>query len=482
MKRFSIKLFILCVVLSCIAPQPVLANAGPTFWQGYPSSEVLVIDEDCPVEVAGETLLFDLSADSTRSYTIQGQVTASYEMVNPTDRDLIVQMAFPFVSSLMDFSAGDVAITTDAAALPYNLYIGDVVNNPRDPGQQETEASLIFADIVSTVTDQAYQARHFSEHEQGKLYTLEVRPTTEQRINLVVDFELEHEKTKVLVDGFNSYEGDNEKVRIASWCYEPRVLQVLVLGDDIDLNITAYTDGQLKQKTDLYDCHISAEETDVKSYIIGYVKGNKQTSPEQSGTPGMQTSVISEQQLYNMYAAALDRVLTANRGFCTSDDLIAENYCKRVMTLVYTVDFPHHSTKNMSVSYKTNGTMDKRKTPTPVYTFNYLLNPAQSWSRFQNLSMEIITPDEASYIVYSNIELAKEKDMHYRTSLHALPDDDFVFSIYAHEKISAWDKVYGALQNTFGYFTYLVISTVVIMVSLIVSVVLLIKHKQKKMK
>jgi len=68
----------------------------------------------------------------------------------------------------------------------------------------------------------------------------------------------------VLVDGFNRYEGDHQKLRIASWCYEPTVLELLVLGDDIDLNITAYTDGELKQKTDLYDCHISAEETDLR--------------------------------------------------------------------------------------------------------------------------------------------------------------------------------------------------------------------------
>jgi len=29
-------LVILYLLLSCFAPQPVFANAGPTFWQGYP--------------------------------------------------------------------------------------------------------------------------------------------------------------------------------------------------------------------------------------------------------------------------------------------------------------------------------------------------------------------------------------------------------------------------------------------------------------
>lgn len=475
-------LVILCLLLSCFAPQPVFANAGPTFWQGYPSSEVLVIDENCPVEVAAETLLFRLGADSSRSYTMEGQVTASYDMVNPSDKDLSVQMAFPFVCSLADFFAGDIDISVDGTTLPCNLYIGDAINSHTHghPGQQETKASLIFADILDTVTDQPYRAQNFSEHEQGKLYTLKVRPTTEQRINLAVEFKLEDENTKVLVDGFNRYEGDHQKVRIASWCYEPTVLELLVLGDDIDLNITAYTDGELKQKTDLYDCPVSAEETDLKSYIIRYVRGYEKTSPGQAEIEDMETSFgFPDQQLYNMYAAALDRVLTANRGFCSSDDLIAQNHSKRVMTLVYTVDFPHHSRRNMSVSYKTTGTMDKRKTAKPVYTFNYILNPAQNWNSFKNLTMEILTPEEAPYIVHSNIELSKDKERHYRTSLAALPEDDFVFSIYAREKITAWDKIYGAWQNTFGYFTPFVLGGSVIIALAVISTVLLITRRRK---
>jgi len=70
--KFAKTLVILCLLLSCFAPQPVFANAGPTFWQGVPPPpEVLVIDENCPVEVAAETLLFRFgAADSSRSYTM----------------------------------------------------------------------------------------------------------------------------------------------------------------------------------------------------------------------------------------------------------------------------------------------------------------------------------------------------------------------------------------------------------------------------
>ncbi|MGI6129845.1 MAG: hypothetical protein ACOYEO_07125 [bacterium] len=476
MRRLCICLFIFSLVFVGMAPERGFANAGPTYWQGYPSAEVLVIDENCPVEVTREKLLLDLNAEGKYSYTITGKVTASYEMVNPTDKDLSVQMAFPFVSSLADFRPEDITITANGSPLPYKLYIGDTVNGRADPSQDKTDADLLFENIINTVTNKPYQAQQFSEHEQGKLYTLIVQPTTEQRINIALDLTWDHDKTKVLVDGFNRYKRDKEKVRIASWCYEPTMLQLLVLGDAIDFHITAYTDGELKQETDLFDCQISSKKTDLKSYLIDYARGYKM-SPNQLETPDRQIVGISDEQLYNMYAATLDKILTDNWGFCSSGDLVAQNRSDRVMTLVYTVDFPADSHKNMTVHYKTIGTMDRRKTATPVYTFNYILNPAQSWSNFQNLTIEVLTPEESPYVVYSNIELAKENQRHYRARLNTLPDGDFIFSIYAREKITAWDKLYGAWHFTFGYFTPLVTGGIGIMMLAVATTILL---KRKK--
>ena len=41
---------------------------------------------------------------------------------------------------------------------------------------------------------------------------------------------------------------DGNYTRIAAWCYETEVLQVYVLGEDINFNINAYTDGELSKK------------------------------------------------------------------------------------------------------------------------------------------------------------------------------------------------------------------------------------------
>ena len=433
-----IAFMLMLIVLYLLSSQIAMANSGPTYWQGYPSSEVLAVDENCPIEVEGENLVFDFSGNSSVGYNIGGQVKASYEMINPINKDLTVQMAFPLVSSLKNFSPGNVAIIVDGKYLPYDLYIGDVASSNVNYAKQENAVSFDFKDILSTVSNQTYQAEHFSEYEKGKLYTLDVKPTTEKSINFAVDFEIDMERTRVLTNGFNGYERSGQKVRISAWCNQPETLEIFLLGDDIDFYVTAYTDGELKQKTDLFTYNIQSEEGELRPYIMDYVKSYKEAGEQLTGD----LEAFNEDQLYNLYGAALDRALTTSEGYCSLNVLIEQKYYDRVLTLVYAVDFPANSKRNVTVSYKATGTMDKTETEKPVYTFDYILNPALSWRKFGNLDIEIITPEEAPNIVESSIEFAKENDRHYRASLSSLPKEDLTFSIYEDEKISPLSKTY----------------------------------------
>ena len=45
-------------------------------------------------------------------------------MMNPTDKQLSVQMAFPFVARVGELSSDDVVITVDGTPVPYDTYIG----------------------------------------------------------------------------------------------------------------------------------------------------------------------------------------------------------------------------------------------------------------------------------------------------------------------------------------------------------------------
>lgn len=433
MKIHSKKALILSIVLCFIFCQKAFANSGPTFWQGYSSAQVLSVDKNCPIEIEGEKLTFDLRKGSQGSYTVNGQVTASYEMANPTDRDLSVHMAFPYVGSLRDFSPEDVAITCDETEVAYDLYIGDTVENRGSDVHQKEDANLAFEDILSTITSEPYKSDLFSYDEAGKLYTIVVKPTTEERINFAVDFILDKERSRVLTSGFNRYEQSGRAVRFAARCYEQETLDIFVLGEDIDFNFKAYSDGELKKETDKLTFEVSSREVEFKSYILNRMREfEKEINVH-----------IDEIQLYNLYARALDRIFGEVEGYCSLEELYGLIAHERILTLLYTVPFPANSKRNVTVSYKTSGTMDRRKTIAPLYTFNYILNPARNWKSFKNLEVEIITPEEAPYIIESSLELIKNGDRHYTASLENLPQEDLIFTIYEKEEISYLDRIKG---------------------------------------
>jgi hypothetical protein len=441
----------------------VFANSGPVFWQGYPSSDVMSIDVDSPISVKSENLVFDFSDDNSFDYSIAGKVTATYEMVNPTEESQSVQMAFPFVEALNSLSPESVVISADGRVLPYDIYFGAIVESRGNPRYDEKEASLDFANILDTITKEPYKAESFGENEKGKLYTIDVKPTTNQDIEIAVHFNLNSQKTKVLTNGFNGYERNNESTKITAYCDKPITLEIFVLGEDINIYTNAFKVGEQGKETDLFNYEISTGEVELKPYLLDYIKKN---------TNARNDSIIFNTQLYNLYAKALDRHFKINMGYCFVQDLLEQEYYKRIMTLVYTVEFPKNSEKEVSVSYKTSGTMDKTETAKPLYSFDYILNPAKNWSDFENLNIEIITPQEAPYIVKSSVDLIKGENKIYTAALADLPKEDLSFTLYANKNITLLDKAAGNLQNTFGYFAPFAMGTLVIIGIIIVMFVL----------
>lgn len=454
---------------------PVFANSGPVFWQGYPSSDVMSIEENSPIAIKNENLVFDFSDTNGLSYALSGEVTASYEMANPTNETQSVQMAFPFIGKLDNLLAKEIAINADGHELPYDIYIGDVVNSHGSPFQKEEDASFDFASIIETITDETYKAENFSENEKGKHYLIEVKPTTDQRINFAVDFNFDSEKTKVITTGFNRYEADGVNTRIAAWCYESRTLEIFVLGENIDFKINGFTDGELEEKTDLFNYEILNQEVELKPYLLEYIKKNTHA---QSEDPSIKNELYNKEsynnQLYNLYAKSLDQTFSNRGGYSCEYDLIEKENYERILTLVYTVEFPPNSTKEVSVGYRADGTMDKTQTSKPLYTFDYILNPAKNWGGFNNLNIKIITPQQAPYVLTSNIELAREenednKDGYvYTATLPTLPDEDFSFTIYSAEEITLLDKIQGKLNISFGYLAPLVVGAIVIIIIVLI--------------
>jgi hypothetical protein len=468
MKRLVNKIII---TLALSSFSLVLANSGPVYWQGYPSSDIMTIDKNSPIEVKSENLAFDFSNENNDSYSVTANVTADYVMTNPTNETHSVKMAFPFIERLNNINFDDIKITSDGKELPYEVYLGKSIKSQGNISEENKEENFEFEDIVNTISNNMYESESFKPDEIGKLYHFEIKPTTSDGVEFEVDFVHDHEKTNILINNFNSFSRNDKEIKIASGCYESQVAEIYVLGEDIDFSINGYTIGSTKEVTDSFTYKIIEKEIDVKTYLLDYINNYYSINFES----------ISDTQIYNLYASSLDKYFVNNMGLCSEHDIFDESYKERIISLVYAVEFLPTSDKKVCVSYKSNGTMDKRNTASPKYIFNYILNPAENWNSFKNLNIKIITPEEAPYIIENSIDLLKEEGNIYTASLESLPEEDLAFTLYSNEKVTLFDKIEGQMYRNFGYFTPIVVGIIGIFI-IIISIIItkkLIKKSRK---
>lgn len=466
MKKLIKIIFVLLVSSFSLA----FANSGPVYWQGHPSSDIMTVDKDSPIEVKSENLIFDFSDGNNDSYSVQANVTAEYEMTNPTDEAQSVQMAFPYIERLSNVNYENIKITANGKELPYEIYAGNTINSYGNSLEENKKENFNFDEIVNTISNDIYKPKSFSADEKGKLYYFEVIPHAGKKVDFTVDFTYDHEKTNILIKNFNSFSREDEKVRIASGCYKSEIVEIYVLGEDIEINnIVGYTIGSSKVETNSFTYELTEKEVAVKTYLLDSMKSYPYADAD--------FEQISDVQLYNLYAGALDRYFINNLGFCTVDDVLAESGSERVITLVYTADFLPSQDQTVSVSYFTKGTMDKRNTSSPQFLFDYILNPAKNWNSFNDLNIKIITPQKAPYIIDSSIDFNKEEGNVYTAALAKLPEEDLSFTLYHNEKITLYDKIEGRMNRSFGYFAPIVIGLMIVFIIIIIVAVV---HKIKK--
>jgi len=410
------------------------ANSMPVYWQGYPSFEVLTVDKNSPVEIIHEDLVFDISEFRKHEYTISGRVSATYEMFNPTDKDLSVLMAFPIISKLYKFSKDDVSITAEGENIPFEVYLCESVDKYGAAVEQE-DISFDFSKVAQAITTGPYRGENFSENDEGFMYTFEVAPKNTETINFSVRMnEFDMSRTKIAVDGFNSIEGGQDYMKVSGRCYEKTTFEIFVIGDDIDFQVEGYTDRNPEEKSDEFTYTVYRTSMSVKVFIENMIEKSKKEDTEYSDIFSTKIADIGRTQIYRMYISAMDVALSENT-FVSYGDLAGQFYDNRLIILLYTVEFPANSGKTVSVRYNSHGTMDSRNTREPLYTFTYLLAPARYWAAFNNLDVEIITPSQAPYIVQSSMELKNTKPRHYTAKFTSLPENNLTFTIHANDRI-----------------------------------------------
>ena len=188
------------------------------------------------------------------------------------------------------------------------------------------------------------------------------------------------------------------------------------------------------------DINIQHENVTVKEYIqLMLPLGNEWegTSVEGDGENPyfIDTGNIDDVRMLNIFARTMEEYLSYGMGHCSFEDLWSAAVYERVFSLVYNVEFEGDSHNELSVSYKTIGSMDMSLSTQPKMTYIYLTNPASYWDGFGGFEMQVFPNEEYKYMIESNLDFDRDESGVYSMASESLPQD-IRFTMYPEEELT----------------------------------------------
>ncbi len=434
------KVMVFLLILLFLTPEflMVSANSAPFIWVNYPSSSMMAIDSDTDIEVLKEDLHFDFSQQTEESFSLGARASAKYEMKNTKDEAEVSSMVFPFFKKMWGEGSDEIEVFVEGEEIPYEVFYGKEAElNDEDPAMYVMD----IESILSSVTREQYQPESFGYADEGKLYRVKAKRKVEQSGYLQVGFNIIESSQKVMARGFNSYgsNGTGEYVLGAHLDEGETTAEFFVLGGDpsvLSVDIVSSIENGVKKPVDDIQYEVHEEYMDLATYFKNYV-----TESEYFPVVGMNT--VQEQ---NLYFEALDRAL-GEQAVIMEDMITMYLGDPRYAMIVYDVPFEAGEEKTVEVRYLTYGTMDRRETREPTYTYDYFLQPAARWKDFQNLSVKITPTQDYPFVIESTLPMERLEDGTYSGEFETLPEEDLRFVLYENEEITAMDRAKGTLSN-----------------------------------
>lgn len=418
----------IALILFTLSPiKNVNANSAQTHWNGVTATGAMITDEDCPIIVQNENLTFNIdtfpvinyiSEEAARSYN--ASVTAEYTFYNPADYTVNATLAFPF------------------GIFPYYGYY----HTP------ENSYERIEEDFSVTVNDESVEntIRHtFSyehldynnERDLPKLVEGYVKDDFYRTDLPVYTYEYTLNSENKNEDGYfyavyRWKKQDDVKLYYLGNCYR-------IIRTDEYLDIIF----RFERESSVTLCFLGGQpkESPTWKFHMFSTSGSK-LMEEVSGT--YKNKNITETDFYSFVMTAYDR----NLGVTESDwynaivyDLKNEHDFNLGMLSPKRKDFFVYSSLMRWCYY--NITLKPKESivnavtvplypdintnySTTLYTYKYLLSPAQTWKDFQSLNIEIVT----RYVLIQSKGfdfVQNEAQSKYTLSLQGLPSGELSF-------------------------------------------------------
>lgn len=437
MKRITVCLLLFLFLSSGIIT--VSANSGPVTWYHYPGISMITIDEHSPITVVKEDLHFDFSEEKESDFSRVGKVSALYTMKNSEEVDTVSKMVFPFIRNLWNREEDQVEVLLDGEAIEYEIYYGREVENVHSDDEFKEKVEL--SDILKSVTREKYVPENYEYDEVGHLYRIHLESDREGNMHVDARFTLSEMDSRLFARGNNSYgfDGETGEFVIGTWMgSEKTYMDIFSLDEEMEIEVRGFENGaeDAPEITD-FTFEIHEEEMTLETYYKEFLSADEYISGS--------VNIPAED---NLYYEVLDEALERER-FITTDHISSLLTVPRYVLIAYEVPFKAQEERTVEVRYHTLGSMDRRETVEPTYTYEYFLHPAKYWKDFRDLTIKITPSETYPYILESNLELTKEEDGTYMGIFDTLPEEDLRFTLFEKEEITAMDKVKGSMARNY---------------------------------
>ncbi len=424
------------VSVSLRRPEKVSANSAPPYWEGASGMGAILAGDRCPVEVEKEHLSFTLGtfptdmlggdAETFKNYC--GGFTAEYTFFNPTDGPVDLTLVFPLgtlpeyypYGEELDRASLGYKIKKDGEDVPYTLR--HTINGQPDRGgtfDLEEGLSRLYGDRKDFYRDDLPVTVYNYRIEAAS------REIDFDYTNFAFSFGASAERTRVFCSESCNYSVKNGKAKLTHSfdCVResPLNFSVYVLGEDISDTETCvfrYERGGAVIDESASITLESREETVFSDFVLSFKGESDMLNGDWENA--FIDAIESEKYLRTCCSSFEPQELERPEAF--------------MQWFEYSLSLPAGGRVVNTVSAPIYPTVDEAHSQS-LFSYRYLLSPAQKWGKFGQLTIDVDTP---YYLSDSSLDF-EQREGGYTLTRENLPLGELTFTLSEQERILSGD-------------------------------------------
>ena len=413
-------------ILSLLFPVSITANSAQTHWRGTSSTGAILSDDDCPIIVEHEALSFAIQefpqqhyADAEDFLEYSGSVTAEYTFYNPADYTVHATLVFPFggypdyrISYDRETEKRIRATDTEKYEILVN---GEAIEKELRHTFCFWGGRFVLKEELEKLDGKTPNSDFYSPELPVTKYTFlakDVDVDTYDAATAAMVLTADAEKTKVFMENQCGGASLEQGARVDTWVDLGEAFFVYVIGKQIELpewkfyHNGAYTD-EIAGRMEL----LSTESMTLREFALS----------EYDTAYG-----VSEEDWYQAVIYQLDYFEWAHGAIHSTEvNLNAAERNRLMRWYQYEITLKPKERIINTVTAPIYPSIDVNYEP-PIYTYTYLLSPAQTWAGFEDLDIVVDTP---YFMTRSTPEGFIWNDPGYELHLEALPEEELTFTL-----------------------------------------------------